>query len=56
MRFLKILGTGSQGTAVLFEVEDENRAKGKIVAKYHTPTEDNNMDLREEKKRLKVTK
>lgn len=55
MRFLKMLGTGSQGTAVLFEVDDENRARRKIVAKYHTPTEDNNTDLREEKRRLKVS-
>lgn len=56
MRFLKILGIGSQGTAALFEVDDENNAARKIVAKYHTPTEENNTDLREEKGRLRVSK
>ncbi|KAG6358288.1 hypothetical protein INS49_014172 [Diaporthe citri] len=34
MRFVKILGAGTQGTAVLFEMDDANGTTRKIVAKY----------------------
>lgn len=34
LRFVKILGAGSQGTAVLFEMDDANGVTRKIVAKY----------------------
>lgn len=34
LRFVKILGAGSQGTAVLFEMDDANGLPRKIVAKY----------------------
>lgn len=39
MRFVKILGAGTQGTAVLFEMDDANGATRKIVAKYETVPE-----------------
>lgn len=69
MRFLKVLGTGSQGTAALFETTEENNQIRKIVAKFSTPrgerqassdesqpsTEHQDTDLREEKGRLKVS-
>lgn len=56
MRFLQIQGNGLQGTDGFFEAEDENKEKRKIVAKYNTPTEENQTDLREEKERQKVSK
>ncbi|KAG8158344.1 hypothetical protein KVR01_012105 [Diaporthe batatas] len=59
MRFLKLLGAGSQGTAALFEITEENNQARKIVAKYSTPKSDEetstSMDLTEEKGRLKVS-
>ncbi|KAK7727622.1 hypothetical protein SLS63_007064 [Diaporthe eres] len=39
MRFVKILGAGTQGTAVLFEMDDANGATRKIVAKYENVLE-----------------
>lgn len=39
MRFVKILGAGTQGTAVLFEMDDANGATRKIVAKYENVPE-----------------
>ena len=54
LRFLKILGAGSQGTAVLFEMDDENGATQKLVAKYENGTEDAGDGVAEEKKHMKV--
>lgn len=39
MRFVKILGAGTQGTAVLFEMDDANGSTRKIVAKYENVAE-----------------
>lgn len=40
LRYLKILGAGSQGTAVLFEMDADDGTKRKIVAKYDTSEDD----------------
>lgn len=40
LRFLKILGAGTQGTAVLFEMDVDDGTTRKIVAKYETGEEE----------------
>lgn len=39
LRFLKVLGAGTQGTAVLFEMDADDGTTRKIVAKYDTGEE-----------------
>lgn len=39
LRYLKVLGAGTQGTAVLFEMDAEDGTTRKIVAKYDTGEE-----------------
>lgn len=39
LRFLKVLGAGTQGTAVLFEMDADDGTTLKIVAKYDTGEE-----------------
>lgn len=43
LRFVKILGAGSQGTAVLFHIDD-NGATQKVVAKYSAGDDDGDDD------------
>lgn len=44
LRYLKILGAGTQGTAVLFEMDADDGTTRKIVAKYDTGEAQNNAD------------
>lgn len=44
LRYLKILGAGTQGTAVLFEMDANDGTTRKIVAKYDTGEEQNGAD------------
>lgn len=57
MRFLRILGAGSQGTAVLFEMDDASGTTKKLVAKYDSPTEENDdgEGLLQEKEWMRVS-
>ncbi|KAL1863876.1 hypothetical protein Daus18300_008025 [Diaporthe australafricana] len=44
LRFVKILGAGSQGTAVLFDIVDDNGTTRKVVAKYSSGDDDDDDD------------
>lgn len=44
LRFIKILGAGSQGTAVLFEMDLDDGTTRKIVAKYDTGEEEEGVE------------
>ena len=55
MRFLKVLGAGTQGTAVLFEIDDDNGTTRNVVAKYDTETNEDGEGLGMEKERMKVS-
>lgn len=57
IRFVKILGAGSQGTAVLFEMDDENGATRKLVAKYEKgeDEDEDEVGLTQEKKCIRVS-
>ncbi|KAG8170045.1 hypothetical protein KVR01_000790 [Diaporthe batatas] len=55
MRFLRILGAGTQGTAVLFEMDEADGTTKKVVAKYDTSGEDDDEDgLLEEKELMRA--
>lgn len=44
LRFIKILGAGTQGTAVLFEMDLDDGTTRKIVAKYDTGEEEEGVE------------
>lgn len=55
LRFLKILGAGSQGTAVLFEMDSDDGTTRKIVAKYESSGDDDGSGLLDEKEWMRVS-
>lgn len=55
MRFLRVLGAGTQGTAVLFEVDGDDGTTRKIVAKYDTDQDEDSEGLELEKRLMKVS-
>lgn len=55
LRFLKILGAGSQGTAVLFEMDSDDGTTRKIVAKYDTGGDEDGVGLLDEKAWMRVS-
>lgn len=56
LRYLRILGAGSQGTAVLFEMDDADGTTKKVVAKYDTSEEDDGEEgLLKEKEWMRVS-
>lgn len=56
LRFLKVLGAGTYGTAVLFEMDNEDGTKRKIVAKYETGGDDDEEEgLLDEKEWMRVS-
>jgi len=46
LRYVKILGAGSQGVAVLFEVDNGDGTTRQVVAKYDTGEENDPDNLR----------
>lgn len=55
LRYLKILGAGTQGTAVLFEMDADDGTTRKIVVKYDTGEEGDYDGLSEEKEWMRVS-
>ncbi|KAG6364156.1 hypothetical protein INS49_005754 [Diaporthe citri] len=55
LRYLKILGAGSQGTAVLFEMDAYDGTKRKLVAEYETAQEDDDDSIAWEKEWMRAT-
>lgn len=55
LRYLKILGAGIQGTAVLFEMDADDGTKRKLVAKYETAQEEDDDSIGWEKEWMRMS-